>query len=214
MALGKKEIASLYKKRARNYDLSANLYYLVGFREMHIRKRAVALLNLKRGDAVVEVGCGTGLNLSLLREAVGPEGRVIGVDLTPEMLAEAETRVKRNGWNNVELVRSDAAEYDFPEGINGIVSTFAITLMPEYDLIIRNGAEALAPGGRFVVADFRRPDSWPEWLVRLFVLIMSPFGVTMDLAERHPWESIERYLRVAALEEHYFRGVYISAGEK
>jgi len=214
MALSKKEIAALYKKRARNYDWSANLYYLIGFREMYFRRRAAALLNLKPGDTVVEVGCGTGLNFKFLRDAVGPEGKVIGVDLTPEMLAGAEDRVKRNGWGNVVLLQGDASEYEFPRGVNGIISTFAITLMPEYDGIIKNGAEALTPGGRFVVADFRRPDSWPEWLVRLFVLLIRPFGVTIDLAERHPWESIERYLRVADFEEHYFRGVYIAAGEK
>jgi demethylmenaquinone methyltransferase/2-methoxy-6-polyprenyl-1,4-benzoquinol methylase len=214
MAFNKEEIAGIYKKRARNYDLSANLYYLIGFRETAYRKRAVALLNLRQGDTVVEVGCGTGLNFRLLRDAVGPDGKIIGVDLTPEMLGEARERVKRNGWENVELVQSDAAAYEFPEGINGVVSTFAITLMPEYDRIIRNGAGALAEGGRLVVADFKRPEGWPDWLVRLFVFIMSPFGVTIDLAERTPWESVVRYLSPAAFEESYLKGVYIVAGEK
>jgi demethylmenaquinone methyltransferase/2-methoxy-6-polyprenyl-1,4-benzoquinol methylase len=214
MALNKEELASLYKKRARNYDISANLYYLIGFRETAYRKRAVSLLNLKKGDTVVEVGCGTGLNFRFLRGAVGPEGKVIGVDLTPEMLKQAQDRVTRNGWDNVELIQSDAAAYEFTAGINGVISTFAITLVPEYDRVIRNGAEALAQGGRLVVGDFRRPESWPEWLVKLFVLIMKPFGVTIDLAERTPWESVANHLSQVTLEEHYFKGVYIAVGEK
>ncbi len=162
----------------------------------------------------MEVGCGTGLNFRFLRGVVGEEGKVIGVDLTPEMLKEAEDRIKRNGWENVELVQSDAAAYEFPEGINGVISTFAITLIPEYDRIIKKGAEALAQSGRLVVGDFRRPEAWPEWLVKLFVVITRPFGVTMDLAERTPWKSVARYLRPVAFEEYYFKSVYISVGEK
>ncbi|NIN67306.1 MAG: methyltransferase domain-containing protein, partial [Anaerolineae bacterium] len=59
-------------------------------------------------------GCGTGLNLGLLRDAVGREGEVIGVDLTDAMLAQARKLVQANGWRNVELVHSDALKFPFP----------------------------------------------------------------------------------------------------
>ena len=137
MALSKDELARLYRKRARHYDISANLYYFLGVREFAYRKKAVRALGLKRGDMVVEIGCGTGLNFGLLREAVGSEGRIVGVDFTGEMLAEAAERIAENRWSNIELVQSDAAMYQFPERLDGILSTFAITLMPEYDLIIK-----------------------------------------------------------------------------
>ena len=84
----------------KNYDLSANLYYMIGIREYAYRKRAVDALALKSGDTVVEVGCGTGLNFGLLRNKVGPEGRIIGIDLTFEMLSEAKKRLEVNGWEN------------------------------------------------------------------------------------------------------------------
>jgi ubiquinone/menaquinone biosynthesis C-methylase UbiE len=105
----KAEVADLYRKRAKRYDFTANLYYLIGLREWAYRKQAVEALNLQRGDTVVEIGCGTGLNFSLLRQAIGPEGRIIGVDLTAAMLDQARQRVAENGWSNVELVQSDAA---------------------------------------------------------------------------------------------------------
>ena len=213
MAFGKNALAKLYKKRARHYDLSANLYYLVGFRELAFRRKAVRALRLKPGETVVEIGCGTGLNFALLREKVGPEGRIIGVDLTPEMLAEAQKRIRRNGWANVFLVRSDAVAYTFPERTNGIISTFAITLMPEYDRIIQKGAEALSSGSRFVVLDFKKSDKWPMWLIKLFVFITKPYGVSLDQADRHPWESIEKHLTPVHFEELYFGGAYISVGE-
>lgn len=97
MQNNKVEVMNLYRKRARRYNFTANLYYLAGFREWAYRQRAVEALNLQQGDTVVEIGCGTGLNFSLLHQAVGPTGRVIGVDLTDAMLAQARQRVAENG---------------------------------------------------------------------------------------------------------------------
>src|SRR5688500_11534652 len=76
-----------------------------------IRNAAVRRLELKAGASVLEVGCGTGRNLALLVEAVGPEGKVYGVDVSDGMLAEAGTRCKRAGWPQVTLTRADAADY-------------------------------------------------------------------------------------------------------
>jgi ubiquinone/menaquinone biosynthesis C-methylase UbiE len=209
MALDKKSIALLYRRRAKLYDFSANAYYLLGFREFAYRKIGIKALNLKKGDTVVEIGCGTGLNFNLLRKQVGPKGNIIGVDLTPEMLEEADKRIRRNGWQNVTLVQSDAAEYQFSEQIDGIISTFAITLVPEYDGIIQNGAAALSPNARFVVVDFKKPDKWPMWIIKLFVILTRPFGISLDIADRHPWESVARYMTVVEFRELYFGALYL-----
>ena len=64
-------IQELYTKRAPRYDLSANLYYLIGFRENAYRKKAVDALQLNPGETVVELGCGTGLNFRYLQDAIG-----------------------------------------------------------------------------------------------------------------------------------------------
>jgi demethylmenaquinone methyltransferase/2-methoxy-6-polyprenyl-1,4-benzoquinol methylase len=157
MAFSKDKIVQIYKKRAENYDITANLYYLFGFREQAYRHMAVQSLNLEDGDTVIEIACGTGMNFKLLQEKVGPEGQIIGVDITPEMLAKARQRVDQNGWENVELVRSDASSYQFPDRVDGIISTFAITLIPDFDEVIKRGAEVLNTGSRFVVLDFKSP---------------------------------------------------------
>lgn len=109
---------------------------------------AVEALRLQSGSTVVDLGCGTGLNLSLLQTAVGPDGRIIGVDLTPDRLEEAVERVRSAGWTNVEFVQADMASYRFPSDVDGVLSTLAITITPSYDDVIHRAAEALRPGGR------------------------------------------------------------------
>jgi demethylmenaquinone methyltransferase/2-methoxy-6-polyprenyl-1,4-benzoquinol methylase len=210
----KSELIRLYRRRADWYDLTANLYYLVGFREWAYRRRAVAALALSPGDTVIELGCGTGLNFSLLERMVGPEGRIVGVDLTTAMLGRARARIERAGWRNVELVQADMGRYRFPRSPRAVLSTFALTLVPEYDGVIRRAAGALAPGGRLVVLDLKRPNWAPDWLVRLGVWLTAPFGVKAAYVARHPWESMRRHLARVTTTELFGGFAYIAMGEK
>ena len=109
------------------------------------------------------MACGTGLNFRLLEMVVGPRGRIIGVDLTDAMLARAQDRIETNGWGNVSLVQADAAGFDFPEEVNAILSTYAMTQVPECADVIAHGAKALSGGGRWVVLDLKVPGNTP-WL--------------------------------------------------
>lgn len=77
----------------------------------------ITLTRAPGGDLVVDIGCGTGLNFPWLQEAVGPQGSIIGVDLTNAMLEQARLRVAKEGWKNIELVQADAASYAFPAQI-------------------------------------------------------------------------------------------------
>lgn len=210
--LDRDQLTRLYGRRAGRYDFTANLYYLIGFRERHYRRLAVRALALAPGDTVVEIGCGTGLNFPLLRAAVGEEGRIVGVDLTEAMLARARRRVVRNGWRNVELVRADAADYAFPDGVRGVLSTFALTLVPEHERVIARAARALVPGGRMVVLDLKAPEAWPRWAVRLGVWLTAPFGVTPDIADRRPWEAMARHLPGATRTDLYGGCAYVAVG--
>ncbi|HAZ13954.1 MAG TPA: hypothetical protein DCY86_14285 [Bdellovibrionales bacterium] len=108
----------------------------------------------------------------------------------------------------------DAAKYVFEKGVNGVISTFAITLIPEYDTIIKNAADALAPEGRLVILDLKESQRAPHLLVKLGILITKPFGVTLDISSRHPWESVDRYLKDTSFKELYFGFAFISSGEQ
>src|ERR1700730_6130275 len=76
-----------------------------------IRTKTVNRLMLKPGARVLEVGCGTGRNLSLLQDAIGPGGQLYGVDLSEGMLTEARRLCNQQKWDNTTLMRSDAAQY-------------------------------------------------------------------------------------------------------
>lgn len=212
MALNNREIIAIYTKRAKRYDFTAQLYYLLGFREWAYREKAVKALAAKRGDTVVEIGCGTGLNFGLIQNEIGREGKIIGVDLTDAMLAGAQERVRRNGWSNVELRQSDAATFQFPQTVDGIISTFALTHVAAFEEVIRAGSEALKPGRRFVILDFKLPSNWIARLAPLLVLTMRPFGVTLDLQARHPWKALKKYFLDVAVQQLYGGFAYIAVG--
>lgn len=211
----KGEIKEIYRRRAPTYDFETNVIYdLIGVRVGHHRKRAVAGLNLQRGATVVEIGCGTGGNFELLEAAIGPEGRLIGVDLSRDMLRVAEERVKKHGWQNITLLNVDASSFRFPEVVDGVLSTFAITLIPEYDQVIRAGARSLAPGRRFVIMDFKMPSGVLARLAPLLVFLVKPYGGTLEMTGRHPWESLSKYLQIVSFTEFYFGLSYIAVAEK
>ncbi len=93
---GHEVVRTLYGWRASSYELQLAPYEF-------IRRMAVQHLQLRPGDCVLDLGCGTGMSLPMLRDAVGAAGRVVGVDLSPDMLAVARERVRRERWANVEL---------------------------------------------------------------------------------------------------------------
>jgi demethylmenaquinone methyltransferase/2-methoxy-6-polyprenyl-1,4-benzoquinol methylase len=212
--LTKRETRDLYRKRAKRYDLAVQVYRLFGFKVERYRRDTISSLGLNPGNLVVELGCGTGLNFTHVISKIGPSGKLIGVDLTDSMLDVAAARNAREGWTNVELVQADVVEWDLPRDIDGVYSTLALTLVPEYEKVIEKVSGALKSGGRLAVLDMKEPESWPSWLVRFAAWLNKPFGVSLQIADRHPWEAVRRYLTEVEFREYYFGALYLSVGEK
>ncbi len=183
-------LIATYRKKAKHYNITSRLYPVPGYPQQAQRRRAVRALGLREGDTVVDVACGTGQNFPLLEQAIGSEGRIVGVDLTDAMLAQAQQRVEDNGWRNVSLAHTDAAAFEFPAEVDAILSTYALSHLPEPGAVIAHGAAALRPGGRWVVLDLKAPERAPRWLVR-------PFGSIDEWIARRPWEA----LRIAMRDE-------------
>jgi len=126
-----------------------------------MREAAIEHLDLAAGDRVLDVGCGPGVNLETLRAAVGPEGEVVAVDYSPEMVAAARERVDEHGWDNVTVRRADASTADIGGPYDAAVATLAMSVMPDVRAAVANVRDALVPGARFVVFDLRAVPSGP-----------------------------------------------------
>lgn len=212
MTISKSNVESAYQRQAKRYETALKLYQLMGLRIQAYRARAVELLHLKRGDRVVDLGCGTGLSFPLILQRIGPEGELIGVDRSVAMLECAQERTKRSGWSNVRLVLDDLAEYKFPEGVNAVLSIGVFGYIAEHDRVIETIAQALGSGGRMVIVDGKQPGRWPGWMFRLFIWCSRGFGVSEAYFHAHARSSMEQYFHNTTVDEVYGGLLYISSG--
>jgi len=214
----REHLVETYRKKAKHYDLTSQFYPVPGYPQRAQRLQAVRALGLRPGATVVDVACGTGLNFSLLEQEIGPNGRIVGVDLTDAMLAQARQRIETNGWRNVSLVQADAAEFDFPTEVDAILSTYALSHVPDCGDVIAHGAAALSRGGRWVVLDLKAPDNLPRWLAQIGIAVGRRFGSIDEWARRRPWEAVHAAMQdeLADLSwtELCFGTAFLAAGSR
>jgi ubiquinone/menaquinone biosynthesis C-methylase UbiE len=214
----RERLINVYRKKAKHYDLTSRLYPAPGYPQRAQRLRAVEALGLRAGDSVIDIACGTGLNFPLIEEAIGPDGRIVGVDLTDAMLTQAQDRIQTNGWSNISLVQSDAADFDFPTEVDAILSTYALTQVPGCAEVIARGAAALSAGGRWVVLDLKVPDNTPRWLTQLGTATVRPFAAIDEWTMRRPWDTIraaiQQQLADVSWTELFFGTAFLAAGTR
>jgi demethylmenaquinone methyltransferase/2-methoxy-6-polyprenyl-1,4-benzoquinol methylase len=203
-----------YSKMAGVYEMYATFGKLFGVATDAWRRKAVRALHLQPGNTVLDVGCGTGLNFPVLQEAVGPKGRIVGVDLTPAMLAKAQSKIERHGWHNIELIAADVTQDEVPIGMDGILSAYAMQLIPDHDMVIEKCVQALRSGGRLVILDSKPTSGVLRFLNPLGILLARPLAVSHEGIRRRPWEDMRRYLTDVQVAEHRFGFDYIATGMK
>lgn len=150
----------------RTYTRWAPLYDATHAWTLPGRRAARQALRVYPGQRVLDLACGTGLNLPHLRRLVGEQGSVAGINLTPAMLEIARRRIAAAGWGNVAVAEADAARLPFPdESFERALCTFALNIIPEYVRAIEEVWRVLVPGGRFVALEARTAlHPLPHWL--------------------------------------------------
>ena len=121
-----------------------------------------ALASLKPGETVVDFGSGGGIDCFLAAKAVGPQGKVIGVDMTPDMVKLARSNARTLGLPNVEFYLTDMERTPIPDGsVDVVISNCVICLAPDKDAVFREGFRILRSGGRIFVSDMALEEELP-----------------------------------------------------
>ena len=171
-----------------------------------IRQMAVDRLGLVPGGRVLEVGCGTGRNLPFLVRAVGPSGRVYGVDVTAEMLAVARRSVAEHRWQNVVLIEGDAERAELPEPVDAALFSLSYGVIPRHREVLETVWGRTRPGGRIVVLDARIPEGGFGEVLRPVATALSRRTVLGD-PDKRPWEDLGRLAPVVHTER-VWPGIY------
>jgi ubiquinone/menaquinone biosynthesis C-methylase UbiE len=198
-----------YRRHAAAYDRRATLAERVRLWP-RTRGRAIARLRLEPGDIALDVGCGTGLSFSLIQARIGSEGRLVGIDLSPDMLAKARERVESSGWQNVTLIESAVEEADIPVQADAVLFHFTYDILrspPALDNVFRH----VKKGGR-VAAVGNKWAPWWAFPVNLYVWYVARQYVTTFEGFGRPWSQLARFVPDLRVKPILFGGGYIVWG--
>jgi demethylmenaquinone methyltransferase/2-methoxy-6-polyprenyl-1,4-benzoquinol methylase len=194
---------SVYAEHARSYDRDTAAF-------QSYRRAIVEALPLRRGQVVLDVGCGTGLCCGLLREKVGTRGCVVGIEESSEMAAVVREHISCQGWRNVTVVQSSAE--DAQVGLTADAALFCAVhdILQSRDALgnvmtkLRPGAWVAAGGGKWTA---------PVMVaVNLLVgMLHAPYVRTFSGFDR-PWRYLEQLLEDVQVREIAFGGGYIMTG--
>ena len=201
---------------SRRYDRIAKFipfFDWLFFVPWDLRRKAVARMALSRGDSVLEIGCGTGRNFPYLRQAVGAEGRIYGVDISPGMLRQARALREAKDWRNIELCECDAADHAAPAPLDAVLFSLSYNTMPHHRTVLRHAWQQLRPGGRLVIMDAKVPPGWGGRLVLPFSLwLMKHTMLGNPLI--HPWQELGAVAGDVDMSEFMFGSYYICSAVK
>lgn len=199
----------------RVWDFWARFYEFNDRDTEPIRREAIETLDLEGGETVVDLGCGPGSNFAMLREAVGPEGRVLGVDVAPKMVRKAGRRIAENDWTNVDAIEADATQYPLAdEGVDHAVATLALSAMPDVRGIVEAIYDALPPGGRLAVYDTRLVPEGPARALNPVIGLFYRYGANWN-DEEDVLETLEAVFdAVEVMATHAAGTQYVVRAEK
>ncbi len=192
-----------YRRRAGIYDLELALFE-------PIRRLAIERLALRRGDVVLDVGCGTGLSFELLEHGVGPRGRIVGIEQSPEMMDRARQRVRQRRWRNLSLLCVPVEDADIAQPADAALFHFTHDILQRPEAVA-NVLRHLRPGARVVASGLKWAGPW-RWPVNLLVLPAALHSVTSLAGLGAPWKGLVAAIPDIEVHSTLLGGVFIASG--
>ena len=198
----RKRAQAKYSRIAGSYDRR-----LATARSLH--RRAVTMLDPQTGETIIDIGCGTGLSFAHLEAGIGDAGKLIGVELSPEMAQHARDRATRQGWSNVKVIEASAEEAEIPSGADAALFVLTHDIMRSRQGL-ENVLRTLRPGGRVAAAGSKWARGWAlplnayVWMkARRYVTTFEGFAAPWSiLAELVPGLEVRPILAGAAYLAH------------
>jgi ubiquinone/menaquinone biosynthesis C-methylase UbiE len=175
-----------------------------------VRRQAIDALRLERGQRVLDVACGTGKSFEMLREAVGRDGVVVGVEQSPEMLQQARERVREGGWHNVQLIESTVEAADLEGPFDAVLFVYTQDVL-QSDAALARIFEATRSGAR-VASTGLKLFPWYIGIANVWLLARSYHYFTTFDGLAKPWAPLERYVNLLDVHPRYFGSCYIAEG--
>ncbi len=178
-----------------------------------LRAKATALLRLSPGARVLDVGCGSGGSFPYLVHAVGPGGRVVGIELSPSSASHARRRAAKNGWHNVEVLVSAAENVDLTGSYDGLLMFAAPDVYASKDSLDRL-VPHLQEGSRVVFFGAKRSMRRFGWLLNgLLNLSLTKLSLpTTPGLELEPWRHVAPRVYDMQVEEYFHGWMFLASG--
>ncbi len=178
-----------------------------------VRQKAVELLDLKPGDRVIDAGCGSGGSFPYLVNAVGTNGEVVGVEISPESKAAADRRIKINAWQNVRVIESDARTLRLKEDFDGLLMFAAADIYASEDAL-RAILPHMKTGARIAFFGAKLSKSGAGRILNpiLSILFKLSFSSTPP-PNFEPWETVATYLEGVEIKEYFGGSMFLGSGK-
>jgi trans-aconitate methyltransferase len=193
-----------YTQHARVYNRRTGAF-------QRYRRAIVDALPVRRGQVVLDVGCGTGLCCGMLREKVGSEGGVVGIEESPEMAAVAREHIAEEGWGNVTVVQSPAEDAEIEVAADAALFCAVHDILQSPDALrnvlgsLRPGAWVAAGGGKWAAPAMVAVNMQARMLHGPYVRSFEGFD--------RPWQHLEQLVEDVQVRELAFGSGYVMTGK-